>query len=162
MNIVFLLLGANLDQPLAQINKAQLLLSNQLGLLSSASTMYETQAWGVEDQPPFLNQVITILTEKTPQETLLICQKIENELGRIRQHKWGSRVIDIDILYYNDLIIHEPTLIIPHPYLHLRKFTLVPLVEIAENFMHPSLHQTNKELLDRCIDPLTVKPVYNV
>jgi 2-amino-4-hydroxy-6-hydroxymethyldihydropteridine diphosphokinase len=159
MNIVFLLLGANLGAPLKQLELAQKLLIENVGALQSESAVYESEAWGVEEQPKFLNKVISLSTRFSPSETLAICQKIEDTLGRVRKEKWGARIIDIDILYYNSEILDEPFLKIPHPYLHLRRFTLVPLVEIAPQGIHPILKHTNEELLHLCGDPLQVNKI---
>lgn len=159
MNVVFLLLGANLGSPLKQLELAQKMLVENVGKLHSESAIYESEAWGVEDQPKFLNKVIHLTTPFDPHETLAICQNVEDTLGRVRKEKWGSRIIDIDILYYNSEVLDEPFLKIPHPYLHLRKFTLVPLVEIAPHGIHPVLKYTNEELLLRCSDPLNVNRI---
>ena len=95
------------------------------------SSVYETEAWGVTDQPKFLNQVIKIETALSPQQVLQEIQRIEEKLGRVRLAMWGARVIDIDILYFNELNVKQEQLIIPHPYIADRKFTLIPLCEIA-------------------------------
>src|SRR5690606_13715016 len=98
---------------------------------------------GIEDQPIFLNEVILVETLLDASDVLVCCQKIESKLGRVRQQKWGARLIDIDILYFNDERIETPHLVVPHPYIHLRKFTLLPLCEIAEDYIHPLLQQSN-------------------
>jgi 2-amino-4-hydroxy-6-hydroxymethyldihydropteridine diphosphokinase len=127
-----------------------------LGDVIAESSIYRSAAWGVEDQPDFYNQVMLTKTKYDAETTLQICQQIENTLGRIRNEKWGARIIDIDVLYFNMDIIDTTTLKVPHPYLHLRRFTLLPLCEIANNFRHPILGQTNAELLQHCLDPLSV------
>ncbi|HLS36722.1 MAG TPA: 2-amino-4-hydroxy-6-hydroxymethyldihydropteridine diphosphokinase, partial [Sphingobacterium bovisgrunnientis] len=137
VNEIYILLGANLGDPITQLGKARELLKQKLGNLVKASSVYQSEAWGVEDQPIFLNQVLLIETDKSADESLLICQNIENELGRIRKEKWGARLIDIDILYFNSEIIDKPLLKIPHPYIQARKFTLQPLCEIANSYKHP-------------------------
>ena len=157
MNEIFILLGANLGNPMLQLQKAQELLIDKLGEVISASSLYESEAWGVVDQPVFLNQVLLLATKYTAQESLLICQMIENELGRVRKEKWGARVIDIDILYFNSEIIENQNLIVPHPYIQDRKFTLQPLFEIAPSYKHPKLNLTNTQLLLNCTDNLEVK-----
>ena len=157
MNKIYILLGANLGNPVHQLQKAQALLSEKLGQLLHASALYESEAWGVEDQPIFINQVLLLATEYSPQQCLAICQAIENELGRVRKEKWGARLIDIDILYYNSEIIQEPDLVIPHPYIQERKFTLMPLVEIAATYLHPKFQLRNEQLLLNCTDKLVVK-----
>jgi 2-amino-4-hydroxy-6-hydroxymethyldihydropteridine diphosphokinase len=156
VNEIYILLGANLGDPITQLGKARELLKHKLGNLVKESSIYQSEAWGVEDQPVFLNQVLLIETDKSADESLLICQNIENELGRIRKEKWGARLIDIDILYFNSEIIDKPLLKIPHPYIQDRKFTLQPLCEIANSYKHPKLNLTNEQLLLICKDNLEV------
>lgn len=157
MDKVYILLGANLENPIRQLQRAVSELSSSIGRLNRQSAIYESAAWGKEDQPIFLNQVLCFETELTPQEILSHCQKVENNLGRVRKEKWDARIIDIDILYFNDEILESTDLTIPHPLLHLRKFTLEPLIEIAPNYIHPVLKRTNKELFETCTDTLFVK-----
>ena len=156
VNEIYILLGANLGDPITQLEQARELLKQKLGNLVKASSIYQSEAWGVEDQPIFLNQVLLIETDKSADESLLICQNIENELGRIRKEKWGARLIDIDILYFNSEIIDKPLLKIPHPYIQDRKFTLQPLCEVANSYKHPKLNLTNEQLLLICKDNLEV------
>src|SRR5690606_18603079 len=115
-------------------------------------------AWGVTEQPTFLNQVVLVSTPLPPISVLDCIQSIENRLGRLRLTKWGARVIDIDILYFNKINIHHERLIVPHPHLPERRFVLVPLVEIAPAFVHPELGMTTTDLLAQCKDPLIVQP----
>lgn len=154
---VYLLLGANLGMPFDQIRSAFEEIEKQVGRVIQYSSLYETAAWGGEEGPDYLNQVVLIETALKPLEVLEKINLIEEQLGRIRKLKWESRVIDIDILFYGDMIINRPNLVVPHPYLHLRKFTMVPLVEIAPNFIHPLLRKSSKELLDVLKDDLEVK-----
>lgn len=156
VNEIYILLGANLRDPITQLEQARELLKQKLGNLVKESSIYQSEAWGVEDQPVFLNQVLLIETDKSADESLLICQNIENELGRVRKEKWGARLIDIDILYFNSEIIDKPLLKIPHPYIQDRKFTLQPLCEIANSYKHPKLNLTNEQLLLICKDNLEV------
>ncbi|MGV3561166.1 2-amino-4-hydroxy-6-hydroxymethyldihydropteridine diphosphokinase [Larkinella arboricola] len=149
---VFLLLGANLGDRAATLQQAMEQLNVDVGPVLQQSARYETAAWGVTDQPAFLNQVLKVLSVFPPEEILQKTQAIENRLGRVRREKWGSRVIDIDLLYVNDLILQQETLTIPHPFLHERRFTLVPLAEIAPDFVHPVLHKTQEQLLAECRD----------
>ncbi len=149
---VFLLLGANLGEREATLAKATDLISERIAPVISQSHLYETAPWGVTDQPAFLNQVISIETMLTPEELLSRTLEIEKQLGRERRLRWGARVIDIDMLYYSDLVLDTENLHLPHPRLHQRRFTLVPLVEIAPDFVHPVLHKTNQELLNQCTD----------
>jgi len=149
---VFLLLGANLGEREATLAKATDLISKRIAPVMSQSHLYETAPWGVADQPAFLNQVISIETILTPEELLSQTLEIEKQLGRERRLRWGARVIDIDMLYYSDLILDTENLHLPHPRLHQRRFTLVPLAEIAPDFVHPILRKTNQELLNECTD----------
>ncbi len=153
----FLLLGSNLGDRAEILLKAQKEISLSVGTVVNESSIYETGAWGIEDQPAFLNQVVVVKTKLNPHQLLTVINNIEQELGRIRHQKWGERLIDIDILYYNNKVINTPNLIIPHPEIANRRFTLVPLVEIAPDFMHPVLGRNQKELLSSCEDELEVK-----
>lgn len=128
------------------------LIAERVGSISLQSHVYETAPWGVTDQPTYLNQVLIVDTNLEPDVVLTKTQAIEQELGRVRLEKWGARLIDIDILYYDQWILHTDTLTIPHPYLHLRRFTLAPLAEIAPDFMHPVFQKTTMELLAECPD----------
>lgn len=161
---VFLLLGGNLGDRKQTILEAKKYISLQIGKIELESSLYQTAAWGVENQPAFLNQVIQISTLLSAQEILLQIEEIEKKLGRKRYQKWYARTIDIDILYYENEILEEEennetqkkNLKVPHPFLHERRFTLIPLVEIAPNFVHPILQKTNSELLEECLDQLPV------
>ncbi|SFD29603.1 2-amino-4-hydroxy-6-hydroxymethyldihydropteridine diphosphokinase [Spirosoma endophyticum] len=150
--MTFLLLGANLGDRVQTLRRAVELITERVGAVFRQSGLYETAPWGVADQPSYLNQVVAVETTLEPYVVLGQTQAIEQELGRVRLEKWGARVIDIDILYYDQLILQTDTLTIPHPYLHQRRFTLVPLTEIAPDFVHPVLLKTNLELLAECED----------
>lgn len=161
INSIYILLGANLGSPIDQINEAKDFLIKKIGKLTAVSSIYESEAWGIEDQPIFYNQVIALETIHNPKECLEICQQIETQLGRVREVKWGARIIDIDILYYNSNIIDTKDLKIPHPYIQFRNFTLYPLTEIAPNYKHPELNKTNSQLLIESEDKLLVKKINN-
>jgi 2-amino-4-hydroxy-6-hydroxymethyldihydropteridine diphosphokinase len=154
--MLYLLLGANLGDRMATLCRAVDLIGARVGAVVQASGLYETAPWGVTDQPAFLNQVLAVETSLIPESVLTQTQAIEEELGRVRHEKWGARVIDVDILYYGDQIIQSETLTIPHPFLHERRFTLVPLAEIAPSFIHPILKQTTHDLLATCTDDSNV------
>lgn len=156
MPIAYLLLGSNQGHRENYLAAAIKSLENSIGLVTQQSALYETAAWGLEEQASFLNQVLQISTGLNPEALLIQINIIEKELGRVRKVKWGARVIDIDILYYNDLILQTDKLIIPHPQLQNRRFTLVPLVEVAPNYQHPLLLKTNQQLLAACPDDLPV------
>ena len=123
-----------------------------------ASRIYETAAWGIQDQPDFLNQAFEVETEKEPIGLLQTVLEIELEMGRVRVQKWGQRLIDIDILYYDDLIWESEQLTLPHPHLHERNFVLSPLMDIAPDLVHPRLRKTTRELFQRCHDALPARP----
>ncbi len=150
--ITFLLLGANLGDRVLTQAQAVRRIEQRVGRVVSQSNLYETAAWGVTEQPAFLNQVLAIETTLEPEMVLAQTQAIESELGRVRHEHWGARTIDIDLLYYDQLIWQSPTLTLPHPFLHQRRFTLVPLAEIAPDFRHPVLHKTTLDLLANCDD----------
>lgn len=156
MNTVFLLLGANLGDPVQQLAKAVRHIEEAVGTVVALSKIYQSEAWGVTDQPAFLNQALQVETKLSPLETLAVTQHIEQQLGRVRLTKWGARLIDIDILYYNSVTHEDEQLTLPHPLLQERKFVLVPLNEIAPTYIHPKLKTTNQQLLLSCIDPLQV------
>ncbi|CAG5009187.1 Bifunctional folate synthesis protein [Dyadobacter sp. CECT 9275] len=151
-NSVYLLLGSNLGERSQVLQAARLLIGKRVGEIVRASSVYETSPWGVTDQPAFMNQVLEVNTALQPEEVLRIVLEAEHELGRIRYEKWGARVIDIDILYYNDFVLAGARLTVPHPRLHERRFTLVPLSEIASDFLHPLFKKTSAELLSTCTD----------
>jgi len=112
------------------------------------SNVYMTKAWGFEEQDDFLNMVLEIETDISPQMFIKYLKDIEVQMGRVKTQKWGPRVMDIDILYCDDMVMEMDDLVIPHPYLHEREFVLKPLLEIAKDFVHPVLNRTNGELYD--------------
>jgi 2-amino-4-hydroxy-6-hydroxymethyldihydropteridine diphosphokinase len=142
LQTVYLLLGSNLGNRKEILEKAIELLAQKVGVVIKQSKDYETSPWGVTDQPDFLNLALEIHTKLRPLEVLEQTQSIENQLGRVRKEKWGARLIDIDIMFYGNEIIDEPTLKVPHPFLHERDFALAPLAEIASDFVHPIFEKT--------------------
>ncbi|MDO1448898.1 2-amino-4-hydroxy-6-hydroxymethyldihydropteridine diphosphokinase [Rhodocytophaga aerolata] len=158
-NLAYLLLGTNLGNKHQNLLEVMVHLSEQAGRIIKTSSIYETMPWGVTDQPAYWNQVLLLQTTLLPQELLQVINSIEKELGRERRIRWEARIIDIDILYFNDQIIETETLSIPHPRIASRRFTLVPLAEIAPQFVHPVLGKTNQELLEHCSDKLAVSPI---
>jgi 2-amino-4-hydroxy-6-hydroxymethyldihydropteridine diphosphokinase len=156
MNKAFLLLGSNLGDRINAISQAIKLLQ-ETGNIVAFSSVYQTAAWGKKDQPDFLNQVIILETSISSEELLKKIMEIEIKMGRVRADKWAERTIDIDILYFNEEIIVRENLKIPHPQIQFRRFTLVPLNEIAPEFKHPVLNITSVQMLERCEDKLEVK-----
>ena len=149
---VYLLLGANLGDKQQTFAQARQHIAGQVGTIASVSSLYETEAWGVTGQPTYLNQVLLVDTYLTPADVLVQTQAIEQRLGRVRAEKWGARLIDVDLLFYDSLILNSPTLTIPHPLLHERRFTLMPLAELAPDFVHPVLGLPVHTLLANCTD----------
>lgn len=157
MTTIYLLLGSNEGDRIHLLQTAVRELQQHCGAVIKKSSLYETAAWGLEEQPDFLNQVVKLKTPHSPQALLTAIQEIEKNLGRQRKVKWGQRTLDIDILFYGKKIIQTPTLTIPHPYMQDRRFTLLPLAEIAPHFVHPLLRKTIATLLKECKDRLEVK-----
>lgn len=153
---LFLHTGSNLGDRHQHLLNANRFIVEEIGEIINASNIYNTKAWGITDQPDFLNQALELQTHLSPQDVLERILAIEKKMGRQREIKWGQRLIDIDILFYDDLIIDTPNLTIPHPYLHYRNFVLKPLVEIAPDFKHPLLEKTVMELNTGSIDDLYV------
>jgi 2-amino-4-hydroxy-6-hydroxymethyldihydropteridine diphosphokinase len=149
---VYLLLGSNEGSRHANLLKATDQIALSCGRVIRQSSLYETEAWGMKDQSNFLNQALRIETNLTPLELLSALKNIEKQTGRTETVKWGPRVIDIDILFYGKAIVDLPTLKIPHPYLHERRFTLAPLKEIAAEFIHPLQKKSVTMLLESCPD----------
>jgi len=142
----YLSLGTNLDDRLANLQNATLAL-HQTCQIEQSSKIYETQPWGFLDQPLFLNQVLAVTTELSPFELLDEVKNIEVNLGRTTTFRFGPRIIDIDILFFDDVVLNEERLTIPHPYITERAFVMVPLAEIAPSFIHPLLQRTIYELI---------------
>lgn len=160
MNKAYLLTGGNLGDREQNLATARQFIEEQCGQVVKASSIYETAAWGKNDQPPFLNQVLEIETKLTPRQLLKKILAIETKIGRIRKEKYGPRLIDIDILLFKDSVYNYPALKIPHPELQNRRFALVPLAEIAPTLMHPIFKKAIAELLADCPDTLEVARFY--
>ena len=143
---IFLSLGTNLGDRLNNLHHARIALPPQAHLIQ-VSPIYMTQPWGFLKQPEFLNQVVEVRSELEPMPLLKYLKEIEDELGRQVTFRYGPRLIDLDILFYGDRVVAEDGLQIPHPRLHQRAFVLVPLNDIAPDFVHPVLKRSVQDLL---------------
>jgi len=159
MNEAFLLTGGNMDERKGFLSKAKMEIEAYCGKIIQESPIYETAAWGKEDQPAFLNQVLKIETKLSSQELLKEILKIEEHLGRKRGLKYGPRTIDIDILFFNQEVIDLQGLKIPHPQMQNRRFVLVPLNDMAPQMIHPVFKKTLSQLLAECPDLLAVNKI---
>ena len=139
--------------------RAKVLIAEHCGELTAISSLYETAAWGKTDQPSFLNQALELITPLNAKQLIRRILKIEKLMGRVRKEKYGPRLIDIDILLFNDEIHNYPFLQLPHPEMQHRRFVLLPLAEIANGLIHPVFHKSIGELLVNCADELTVTAV---
>ncbi|MBS1574085.1 MAG: 2-amino-4-hydroxy-6-hydroxymethyldihydropteridine diphosphokinase [Bacteroidetes bacterium] len=157
MNIAYLLTGGNLGDRVKNLNDAEQVLNRQCGTVIKKSSLYETAAWGNTNQPAFLNQAIAIETKLDAEQLIHRILKIEKNMGRIRKEKYGPRLIDIDILLFNNDTVDLPFLKIPHPEMQNRRFVLIPLAEIAAEIIHPVLHKSISKLLTECKDESEVK-----
>jgi len=146
MPAVYLALGSNIGDRRDNLRRAVATLAPEVQVIAQ-SPVYETPAWGYEDQPPFLNMVLKGETSLPPDSLLLHVKRLETELGRAPSFHWGPRLIDIDILFYDDVVLDTRALTIPHPRLHERAFVLVPLNYLAPTLVHPVLGQTVSQLL---------------
>lgn len=159
MNEAYLLTGGNIGDRKTYLCQAKNEIEKRCGAVVAESSIYETEAWGKEDQEAFLNQALKINTTLSSEDLLQTILKIEEDLGRKRDLKYGPRIIDIDILFFNDRVIDHHGLKIPHPQMQNRRFVLVPLNEIAPQKIHPVLKKTVSQLLSDCPDPLAVNKI---
>lgn len=157
MSQIYLCLSSNLGDRQKNLANAIQSLQNKEIQIIQASQIYETEPWGLVDQPWFLNQCIEISTNLNPQQLLDTINQIETDLGRIRHQKWAERTIDIDILYYQNQVIETDKLSIPHPEIKNRQFVLQPLIQIAPDFIDPLDNKSLKELQFICQDSSKIK-----
>ena len=157
MNIVFLQLGSNLGEKESLLQDAIIAIEGRIGQVVEKSKVYESTPWRVEGQENYLNQIVKVKTELLADDILSTVLDIEKELGRIRLEKWGERLIDIDIIFYNDSIIETAQLCVPHKHMHERMFVLTPMHNIAPEMVHPKYNKTVAELLQICKDTELVK-----
>jgi 2-amino-4-hydroxy-6-hydroxymethyldihydropteridine diphosphokinase len=158
MKMVFLSLGSNMGDRLKNLSWAVSLIERDIGDIIVCSSVYETEPWGFQSEEQFLNQVLKVETTDQLSEVLKKINALEVFMGRVRKTEtYTSRIIDIDILFCDDMIVNRKSLVIPHPRLHLRNFTLVPLVEIAGEFIHPVFRENLIALATKCTDMKKVR-----
>lgn len=159
MQTSYILLGSNLGDKVKNLKKACELINRRAGKILRRSSLYLTESWGFKTSDTFINQVVEVKTNETPEQLLTILLSIENELGRKRQgtDEFESRVIDLDLLFYEDLTLRSTDLILPHPLLHKRKFVLIPMNELAPQWVHPGFGKTIAQLNAECDDHLKVQ-----
>ena len=159
MNSAYLITGGNIGNRQEELNYAARLIQERCGIIIDRSSLYETAAWGKTDQESFLNQALVLETTLNARDLLNEILYIENLMGRDRVEKYGPRIIDIDIIFFNHQVIRENGLIIPHPEMAKRRFVLEPLNQVIPAYIHPIYYKTVSELLDQCDDSLPVKKI---
>jgi 2-amino-4-hydroxy-6-hydroxymethyldihydropteridine diphosphokinase len=152
-------MGGNVGDTIAIFSSARAWIEQSIGEISIASGIYRTEAWGVTGQDNYYNQVLVISTSLSVERLLVEIMKIEQRMGRERAERNAPRTLDLDILFYDDLVVQTENLTIPHPRLHLRNFCLVPLNEVVPAYIHPLLRKTVRQLKIECRDKLTVELV---
>ena len=159
MNKLFLITGGNIGDRKKNLENAAALIYDRIGTVVKSSKIYETEAWGITDQPAFYNQVHVVESNFSAKEVLSNILQIEEEMGRKRTIKNAARIIDIDILFFNEEIVNEQNLVIPHPQISNRRFVLLPLSELVPQMIHPVLKKTIHQLLLQTKDQLKVTAV---
>jgi 2-amino-4-hydroxy-6-hydroxymethyldihydropteridine diphosphokinase len=148
MSLLYLGLGSNLNDRYANLRRAIARLGRQV-TITAVSPVYATEPWGDTDQPPFLNACVAAATTMTPHAVLHLAKSIERKMGRETTRRWGPRLIDIDILFYDDLTMADEELTIPHPRIAERAFVLAPLADLIPEYRHPQTGDTVRQMLDR-------------
>ena len=160
MEKVYLCLGGNVGDSRQYLNQAITLISSRMGIVVMQSAVYQSEPWGFNAEQMFLNQAVMVETELEPHAVLESCLQIESELGRTRSgNGYEPRTIDIDIIFFGSRIINQPDLQVPHPLMHQRNFVLLPLYEIAPEFVHPVFGKTIRQLFAECDDKSAVEPI---
>lgn len=159
MHKTILHIGSNIGDLAVNLKEGVMLIEKYIGNIIAESKLYTTQAWGLQDQNDFLNKALIIETELSAHDLLTKCQEIESEIGRVKKVKWGPRIIDIDIIFFDDLILETEDLVIPHPRMHERNFVLFPLAEIIPDWKHPILSSSVEQLKKHSSDTLLTNEV---
>lgn len=159
MNSAYLITGGNIGNRQDELDYAARLIQERCGTIIDRSSLYETAAWGKTDQQSFLNQALVLETTLNARDLLNEILYIENLMGRDRVEKYGPRIIDIDIIFFNHQVMRENGLVIPHPEMAKRRFVLEPLNQVIPAYIHPVYYKTVSELLDECVDTLPVKKI---
>lgn len=159
MHKAYLLIGGNMGNRVGYLEQAASLIGKMAGRVTRCSSIYETAAWGKMDQAAFLNQVLELETEEDAMDLMTTLLLIEEKMGRRRLNRYGPRIIDIDILLFDQQVHDTAHIAIPHPQLPNRRFALVPLAELASDLVHPVEGVTIKVMLDECPDELAVNKI---
>lgn len=146
LNKVYLHTGSNIGDKKARLLQALVYIEAEVGTILKTSALYQTEAWGLTNQDDFFNQAVLVNTEFKPLEVLNKLKEIEIKMGRIKTERWTARIIDIDILFWDNELVNEPSLTIPHPHIPERNFVLIPMLEIAPYLVHPLLNKNIEEL----------------
>lgn len=159
--VVILLLGSNLGDRKENLIKAKALIETEAGdsYCETTSPVFESEPWGYPNQGWFYNCALKLYTREEPLSLLKRILEIERSMGRVRNEKWGERIIDIDIIYFEDVIMNTPELALPHPEFEKRGFAIIPVLSIFEEFVHPVTKHTIHEILKNCMDKLVVRQV---
>lgn len=152
MHTYYLHLGSNKGDRTSYLSNAIKQITAKIGQVTDQSAIYQTEPWGKKDQDEFLNMAIKVESNLAPEDALNAAKKIETDMGSEKKEKWGPRIIDIDILYCDDLIMEKDNLVIPHPHIYERNFVLIPLMEIAGDFIDPVKEISIEDIFDLCKD----------